>query len=111
MQLVSSKISSMPLLGLYPLCRLTVLLSKNVMSQRCLYFFRSLYFSHMVQKIMKEGKLVPSDVTVRLLQQAMQGIDNDKFLIDGFPRDEENVKAFEDLVSLIFCSTVSSVSQ
>lgn len=55
---------------------------------------------HMVQKIMKEGKLVPSDVTVRLLQQAMQGIDNDKFLIDGFPRDEENVKAFEDLTKM-----------
>lgn len=53
----------------------------------------------MIQKIMKEGKLVPSDVTVRLLQQAMQGINSDKFLIDGFPRNEENVKAFEDLVS------------
>ena len=52
----------------------------------------------MIQKIMKEGKLVPSDVTVRLLQQAMQGMDNDKFLIDGFPRSEENVKTFENLI-------------
>lgn len=56
----------------------------------------------MIHSIMKEGKLVPSDVTVRLLQQAMQGIDNDKFLIDGFPRNEENVKTFENLVSLLF---------
>lgn len=55
----------------------------------------------MIQKIMKEGKLVPSDVTVRLLQQAMQGMDNDKFLIDGFPRSEENVKTFENLVRSI----------
>ncbi|XP_049376961.1 UMP-CMP kinase 3-like [Solanum stenotomum] len=54
----------------------------------------------MIQKIMKEGKLVPSDVTVRLLQQAMQGINSDKFLIDGFPRNEENVKAFEDLTKM-----------
>ncbi|MCD7448822.1 UMP-CMP kinase 3 [Datura stramonium] len=54
----------------------------------------------MIEKIMKEGKLVPSDVTVRLLQQAMQGIDNDKFLIDGFPRNEENVKTFENLTKM-----------
>lgn len=55
----------------------------------------------MIQTIMKEGKLVPSDVTVKLLQQAMQRVDNDKFLIDGFPRNEENVKEFENLVSFI----------
>ncbi|OIT26247.1 PREDICTED: UMP-CMP kinase 3-like [Nicotiana attenuata] len=54
----------------------------------------------MIQKIMKEGKLVPSDVTVRLLQQAMQGMDSDKFLIDGFPRNEENVKTFENLTKM-----------
>ncbi|KAM3263816.1 UMP-CMP kinase 3 [Capsicum chacoense] len=54
----------------------------------------------MIHSIMKEGKLVPSDVTVRLLQQAMQGIDNDKFLIDGFPRNEENVKTFENLTKM-----------
>ncbi|XP_060207538.1 UMP-CMP kinase 3-like isoform X1 [Lycium barbarum] len=54
----------------------------------------------MIQKIMKEGKLVPSDVTVRLLQQAMQEMDSDKFLIDGFPRNEENVKTFENLANM-----------
>ncbi|XP_070038779.1 UMP-CMP kinase 3 isoform X2 [Nicotiana tabacum] len=54
----------------------------------------------MIQKIMKEGKLVPSDVTVRLLQQAMRGMDSDKFLIDGFPRNEENVKTFENLTKM-----------
>lgn len=64
-------------------------------------FFHSVYYSSMIQKIMKEGKLVPSDVTVRLLQQAMRGMDSDKFLIDGFPRNEENVKTFENLVRLL----------
>ncbi|KAJ8568324.1 hypothetical protein K7X08_027857 [Anisodus acutangulus] len=54
----------------------------------------------MIQKIMKEGKLVPSDVTVRLLQQAMQEMDSDKFLIDGFPRNEENVQTFENLTKM-----------
>ncbi|KAK4364533.1 hypothetical protein RND71_015891 [Anisodus tanguticus] len=56
--------------------------------------------SSMIQKIMKEGKLVPSDVTVRLIQQAMQGMDSDKFLIDGFPRNEENVKTFENITKM-----------
>lgn len=54
----------------------------------------------MIQTIMKEGKLVPSDVTVKLLQQAMHGTDNDKFLIDGFPRNEENVKEFENITKM-----------
>ncbi|XP_034709876.1 UMP-CMP kinase 4-like isoform X2 [Vitis riparia] len=45
----------------------------------------------------KEGKIVPSEVTVKLLQQAMQGSTNNKFLIDGFPRNEENRTAFENI--------------
>ena len=56
----------------------------------------------MIQNIMKEGKLVPSDLTVRLIQKAISETDNDKFLIDGFPRNEENIKTFENLVSLFF---------
>ncbi|XVF71363.1 hypothetical protein PTKIN_Ptkin12aG0031200 [Pterospermum kingtungense] len=38
----------------------------------------------------KEGKLVPSDVVVKVLQQAMQRSENEKFLVDGFPSNEEN---------------------
>ncbi|XP_034709875.1 UMP-CMP kinase 4-like isoform X1 [Vitis riparia] len=59
----------------------------------------------------KEGKIVPSEVTVKLLQQAMQGSTNNKFLIDGFPRNEENRTAFEnimkvepDFVLFFYCS-------
>ncbi|XP_059275768.1 UMP-CMP kinase 3-like isoform X2 [Lycium ferocissimum] len=57
----------------------------------------------MIQKIMKEGKLVPADVTVRLLQQAMQEMDSDKFLIDGFPRNEENTKMEPEFVLYLDC--------
>ncbi|KAH7427454.1 hypothetical protein KP509_10G044700 [Ceratopteris richardii] len=49
----------------------------------------------MIQSMIKEGKIVPSEVTVKLLQKAMLSSDNDKFLIDGFPRNEENRSAFE----------------
>lgn len=54
----------------------------------------------MIQNIMKEGKLVPSDLTVGLIKKAISEIDNDKFLIDGFPRNEENLSVFENLVSI-----------
>ncbi|CDP12937.1 unnamed protein product [Coffea canephora] len=54
----------------------------------------------MIQNMMNEGKLVPSDITVRLIQKAMQETDNDKFLLDGFPRDEENVRTFEKLTRI-----------
>eukprot|EP00249_Psilotum_nudum_P035989 c6094_g1_i1 orf=288-1166(+) len=49
----------------------------------------------MIQNMIKEGKIVPSEVTVKLLQKAMHESGNDKFLIDGFPRNEENRAAFE----------------
>lgn len=58
--------------------------------------------STMIQNMIKEGKIVPSEVTVKLLQRAMQESGNNKFLIDGFPRNEENRAAFEEVVSL-FC--------
>ncbi|KAI5057522.1 hypothetical protein GOP47_0027537 [Adiantum capillus-veneris] len=49
----------------------------------------------MIQSMIKEGKIVPSEVTVKLLQKAMLNSGNDKFLIDGFPRNDENRSTFE----------------
>lgn len=63
-----------------------------------LFLFLMLY-STMIQNMIKEGKIVPSEVTIKLLQRAMQENGNDKFLIDGFPRNEENRAAFEEVVS------------
>ncbi|KAJ4825854.1 UMP-CMP kinase 3 [Turnera subulata] len=54
----------------------------------------------MIQNMIKEGKIVPSEVTIKLLQKAMQGSGNDKFLIDGFPRNEENRAAFEAVTKI-----------
>lgn len=53
----------------------------------------------MIQEMIREGKIVPSEVTIKLLQKAMLESGNDKFLIDGFPRNEENRAAFEEVVS------------
>lgn len=53
----------------------------------------------MIQNMIKEGRIVPSEVTVKLLQKAMEESKSNKFLIDGFPRNEENRASFERVVS------------
>ncbi|KAH9603438.1 hypothetical protein KSS87_015740 [Heliosperma pusillum] len=55
----------------------------------------------MIQNMIKEGKIVPAEVTIRLLQKAIQENDNVKFLIDGFPRNEENRAAFESITGIL----------
>lgn len=52
----------------------------------------------MIEQFKKEGKIVSSEVTVKLLQNAMQKSTTKKFVIDGFPRNEENRAAFENIV-------------
>ncbi|XP_031092994.1 UMP-CMP kinase 3-like [Ipomoea triloba] len=54
----------------------------------------------MIQRMIKEGKIVPPGVTIALLQRAIQETENDKFLIDGFPRNEENREAFERITGI-----------
>merc|ERR1712000_75475 len=55
----------------------------------------------MIAEIQKEGKLVPSEITVELIKKA---IDNDKdavgFLIDGFPRNIEQAEIFEKGIAM-----------
>jgi UMP-CMP kinase len=54
----------------------------------------------MIQSMIQQGKIVPSEVTVRLLVKAMEESSSDKFLIDGFPRNEENRMVFENLTGI-----------
>lgn len=54
----------------------------------------------MIDNTIKEGKIVPSEITVKLLQEAMIKSENGRFLIDGFPRNEENRAAFENVIKI-----------
>ncbi|PPD88306.1 hypothetical protein GOBAR_DD14764 [Gossypium barbadense] len=54
----------------------------------------------MILNTIKEGKIVPSQVTVKLIQKEMELSDNHKFLIDGFPRTEENRVSFEQIIGV-----------
>lgn len=45
--------------------------------------------------LMKEGALVPMHVTIQLLKNAMIKSGGKQFLIDGFPRAQDQADAFE----------------
>jgi UMP-CMP kinase len=64
------------------------------------YCYTFCFYRTMIENMIKEGKIVPSEVTIKLLQDAMIKNENDKFLIDGFPRNEENRAAFENVTKI-----------
>ena len=48
-----------------------------------------------IARLIKNGQLVPDDVTLAVLKRAMDRSASSKFLIDGFPRSVEQALAFE----------------
>ncbi|XP_042003077.1 UMP-CMP kinase 3-like isoform X4 [Salvia splendens] len=64
------------------------------------YFVKLQGYREMIKNMIKDGQIVPSEVTVKLLLRAMEESGNDKFLIDGFPRNEENRAAFESVTGI-----------
>jgi UMP-CMP kinase len=55
-------------------------------------------YGELIKKFIQEGEIVPMEITVGLLQNAMQENvrkDRRKFLIDGFPRKMDQALAFE----------------
>lgn len=59
-------------------------------------------FGDMIKTYIKEGQIVPQEVTIQLLENAIkQTIDesgNRKFLIDGFPRKMDQAIKFQEIV-------------
>ncbi|KAK5123940.1 bifunctional uridylate/adenylate kinase [Meristemomyces frigidus] len=59
-------------------------------------------FGEMIKTYIKEGEIVPMEVTIQLLENAMNSTieenGNRKFLIDGFPRKMDQALAFEEKV-------------
>lgn len=49
----------------------------------------------LIEGCIREGKIVPVAVTVRLLSRAMAASGRTKFLIDGFPRNWDNLQGWE----------------
>lgn len=59
-------------------------------------------FGEMIKTYIREGQIVPMEVTIQLLENAMNAAikesGNRKFLIDGFPRKMDQALAFEEKV-------------
>ncbi|KAG2225320.1 hypothetical protein INT45_005564 [Circinella minor] len=59
-------------------------------------------FKELIQTCIREGKIVPMEVTIALLEKSMQeAIDTDgkkRFLVDGFPRKMDQAIKFEKMV-------------
>ncbi|ORZ31286.1 adenylate kinase-domain-containing protein [Catenaria anguillulae PL171] len=53
----------------------------------------------LINTYIKEGKIVPMEITIGLLRDAMVRSGKDRFLIDGFPRKMDQAEAFEDTVA------------
>ncbi len=53
----------------------------------------------MINTNIREGKIVPAEVTVGLLRKAMDASGGTKFLVDGFPRDIGNLNCWDEKMS------------
>ncbi|XP_024404059.1 UMP-CMP kinase 3 isoform X1 [Physcomitrium patens] len=70
----------------------------------------------MIKGLINEGKLVPSEMTVKLILNAMSKCSNNKILIDGFPRNDENREVWDRVAGLkpefiIFITSSEEVMQ
>ena len=55
-------------------------------------------------QMIESGMIVPVDVTLEVIRNAMLASGNDRFILEGFPRQVDQVLAFE--TSIARCSTV-----
>ena len=64
-------------------------------------------FGELIETCLKEGRIVPVEITCSLLKRAMEEAGQNKFLVDGFPRNLDNLtgwkKVMGDSVDEIFC--------
>lgn len=52
----------------------------------------------LITQYIKEGKIVPVEITIRLLLKAMKSCGKKNFLIDGFPRNYDNLAGWNRIV-------------
>ena len=52
----------------------------------------------MITQFINEGKIVPVEVTVSLIKKAMEASGRSKFLVDGFPRNFNNLEGWNTVM-------------
>jgi len=56
-------------------------------------------YGELIETYIKEGKIVPVEITCSLLERAMEQSGKQNFLIDGFPRNEDNLQGWNKVMS------------
>lgn len=63
-------------------------------------------FGELIDTHIKNGTIVPVEITCKLIQNAMEASAANRFLIDGFPRNKDNMNGWDstigDQVDLLF---------
>lgn len=63
-------------------------------------------YGELIEEHIRNGTIVPVEITCKLLERAMQQSNSNKFLIDGFPRNQDNLDGWNremaDKVDLLF---------
>lgn len=56
-------------------------------------------YGELIENYIKDGKIVPVAITCSLLDRAMQMTDSPhkRFLIDGFPRNQDNIDGWNEV--------------
>ena len=52
-------------------------------------------YGELIETHIRNGTIVPVEITCSLLVRAMAQSEKDDFLIDGFPRNEDNLQGWE----------------
>ena len=57
----------------------------------------------LINEYIKEGKIVPVEITCNLIKKAMEanGWDKSRFLVDGFPRSQDNLEGWNSVMGEI----------
>ncbi|KAI8915632.1 hypothetical protein EDD86DRAFT_196494 [Gorgonomyces haynaldii] len=55
-------------------------------------------YGELINQYIKDGLIVPMEITIALLHQAMKSSPSERFLIDGFPRKMDQALKFEEAV-------------
>ncbi|KRT78843.1 hypothetical protein AMK59_7303 [Oryctes borbonicus] len=56
-------------------------------------------YGELIENYIREGLIVPVDITCSLLERAMHQSSKDSFLIDGFPRNQDNFDGWKRRMS------------
>lgn len=71
----------------------------------------------LINECIKEGKIVPVEITLGLLKRAMEKSGSSDFLVDGFPRNLDNLEGWfsnmgdVDVVNVLYLETSAEVMQ